>query len=94
MEQKTVTHSLTAYEAVETAAQLGVAAYYVQKPTLPLKAKLQHVASDKPLPRWHHSLVVIGTNAYVFGGETGHHIAKDDHETTEWENERKIAGIE
>lgn len=54
---------------VETAAEAGVAAYFVTKPTLPLKARLEHIASDTPLPRSSHSLTVIGDRAIVFGGE-------------------------
>ncbi|KKY20945.1 putative kelch repeat protein [Phaeomoniella chlamydospora] len=53
----------------ETAAEGAVAAYFLTKPTLPLKGRLEHVESSVPLPRSSHSLTVIGDRAYVFGGE-------------------------
>ncbi len=36
-----------AYEAVETVAQIGIGAYFVAKPTMPLKAKLMQIATSK-----------------------------------------------
>jgi hypothetical protein len=35
-----------AYEAVETTAQVGVGAYMVAKPTMPLKATFKQIASS------------------------------------------------
>lgn len=34
------------YEAVETVAQIGVGAYFVTKPTVPLKARLIQIATS------------------------------------------------
>ncbi|KAF2753127.1 galactose oxidase [Pseudovirgaria hyperparasitica] len=58
-----------AYTA-ETVVEGAVGAYFVTKPTLPLKVHLEHVATGKNVERAHHSLNVIGTQAFVFGGRT------------------------
>ncbi|ESZ92234.1 hypothetical protein SBOR_7360 [Sclerotinia borealis F-4128] len=53
---------------IETAIEGGVAAYYLSKPTLPLKGHLEHVTTTDTLPRSGHTLSVIGDRAYIFGG--------------------------
>ncbi|KAK6441991.1 hypothetical protein LTR95_001777 [Oleoguttula sp. CCFEE 5521] len=66
-----------AFEAVETTAQAGFAAYMVAQPTAPLKATFSQVASAPDdataasLARSNHSLTIVGHKAYIFGGEVG-----------------------
>ena len=58
-----------AYTA-ETAIEGGVgAAAAIAKATMPLKARWHQMHTDKLLPRSSHSLSVIKSKAYVFGGE-------------------------
>ncbi|KAI7155698.1 galactose oxidase [Hortaea werneckii] len=65
-----------AEEAVSTTAQLGVAAYMVSKPSMPLKGVFTQIASASDdetrlsLARADHSLSIIGNKAFIFGGET------------------------
>ncbi len=67
---------------LETAVEAGVAGYFLTQPTLPLKARLSHASSVLPLPRSAHSLSVIGTRAYIFGGRSqdGKPATNDIHE--------------
>ena len=61
---------LAAAYTAETAVQGAVgAAIAVAKPTLPLRAKFQKLATSSPLPRSSHSLSFIRGKAYIFGGE-------------------------
>ncbi|KAK5131180.1 hypothetical protein LTR08_001266 [Meristemomyces frigidus] len=63
-------------EVIETTAQVGVAAYLISKPTMPLKATFTQIATsseDKTrlsLCRADHTLSVVGDKAFIFGGET------------------------
>lgn len=65
-----------AEEVVTTGAQLGVGAYMVAKPTMPLKASFSQIATAKDddtrlsLARANHTVTVVGNKAYIFGGET------------------------
>ena len=34
------------YEAIETVAEIGIGAYFVAKPTMPLKARLTQIATS------------------------------------------------
>ena len=55
---------------VETAAEGAVgAAVAIARPTMPLKAKWTRIATDPLLPRSSHSLTVVKSRAYIFGGE-------------------------
>ena len=55
---------------IETAAEGTVgAAIAVAKPTMPLKAKWEHIPVGSPLPRSSHTLSVVKGRAYIFGGE-------------------------
>ena len=54
----------------ETAIEGGVgAAVAIAKATMPLKARWHRIPTDPLLPRSSHSLSVIKSKAYVFGGE-------------------------
>ena len=58
-----------AYTA-ETAVEGGVGATIaIAKATMPLKAKWYRIPTDQTLPRSSHSLSVIKSKAYIFGGE-------------------------
>ncbi|KAF2169768.1 hypothetical protein M409DRAFT_64781 [Zasmidium cellare ATCC 36951] len=65
-----------AEEVVSTGVQAGVGAYMVAKPTMPLKATFNQIATAKDdetrlsLARANHTLTVVQGKAYVFGGET------------------------
>ncbi|KAJ8060811.1 hypothetical protein OCU04_009895 [Sclerotinia nivalis] len=65
---------------VETAIEGGIAAYYLSKPTIPLKGHLQHVTTTDALPRCGHTMSVISDRAYIFGGS-------EDLETVEISND-------
>ncbi|APA14450.1 hypothetical protein SS1G_06342 [Sclerotinia sclerotiorum 1980 UF-70] len=79
---------------VETAIEGGIAAYYLSKPTIPLKGHLEHVTTTDALPRCGHTMSVISDRAYIFGGsedlesvELGNdmhelHISTDENNTT------------
>lgn len=78
----------------ETAVEAGVATYFLTQATLPLKARLQHIASPQSIPRSSHSLAVVGDKAYILGGQSslsepitndilGLHIATPDNPATE-----------
>ncbi|KAK5171507.1 uncharacterized protein LTR77_004652 [Saxophila tyrrhenica] len=64
------------YETVETTAQIGVGAYMVAKPTMPLKATFTQIATSSDdqtklsLSRSGHSISIVKDKAYIFGGET------------------------
>lgn len=64
-----------AEEVVSTTAQAAIGAYYVSKPTMPLKATFRQlpVPDDEKtrsaLTRADHTLTVLNDLAYVFGGE-------------------------
>ncbi|KAK3706705.1 hypothetical protein LTR37_012549 [Vermiconidia calcicola] len=64
------------YEVVETSAQIGVGAYMVAKPTMPLKATFSQIATSSDddtklsLSRSGHTLCIVKNKAYLFGGET------------------------
>ena len=54
----------------ETAVEGGVgAAVAIAKSTMPLKATWRRIPTDKALPRSSHSLSIIKSKAYIFGGE-------------------------
>ncbi|KAK3072067.1 hypothetical protein LTR53_007498 [Teratosphaeriaceae sp. CCFEE 6253] len=63
-------------EVVSTTAQVGIGAYMVAKPTLPLKATFSQIATSSDdgtrlsLTRSGHSVSVVKNKAYIFGGET------------------------
>lgn len=63
-------------EAISTTVQVGVAAYMVTKPTMPLKATFKQIATSSDdstrlsLARSAHSLNIVGNKAYIFGGQT------------------------
>ncbi|KAM0713866.1 hypothetical protein Q7P37_010828 [Cladosporium fusiforme] len=66
-----------AEEVVSTTAQVGVAAYMVSQPTMPLKGTFGQIATAPDdhtrlsLARSNHSLTIVGDKAYIFGGEVG-----------------------
>ncbi|PQE08377.1 kelch domain-containing protein [Rutstroemia sp. NJR-2017a WRK4] len=63
----------------ETVVEGGIAAYFLAKSTLPLKARLEHIATTGSLPRSSHTLAVISDRAYIFGGEdSGNEVASND----------------
>ncbi|MCJ1355693.1 MAG: hypothetical protein MMC33_005685 [Icmadophila ericetorum] len=56
--------------AIETAIEGTIgAAIAIAKPTLPLRAKFQKLATSIPLRRSSHSLSFVRGKAYIFGGE-------------------------
>ncbi|KAK3674469.1 hypothetical protein LTR78_005555 [Recurvomyces mirabilis] len=63
-------------EAITTTVQVGVGAYMVSKPTMPLHATFTQIATSSDdetklsLCRSGHSLTVVGNKAYIFGGQT------------------------
>ncbi|KAI0007553.1 hypothetical protein F4779DRAFT_591290 [Xylariaceae sp. FL0662B] len=65
-----------AEEVVSTGVQAGAAGYAVAKPTMPLKAVFTQIASSdddtsrSSLTRSHHTVTVVGNQAYIFGGQT------------------------
>ncbi|KAF2857974.1 hypothetical protein K470DRAFT_222279 [Piedraia hortae CBS 480.64] len=65
-----------AEEAVSTTVQLGIGAYFLSKPTQPLKAVFLQIATSEDdetrnsLCRSDHTLTVIDNRAYIFGGQT------------------------
>ncbi|TKA64857.1 hypothetical protein B0A55_11749 [Friedmanniomyces simplex] len=77
-------------EVVSTTAQVGVGAYMVSKPTMPMKATFSQIATSSDdntrlsLSRSGHSICVVGNKAYIFGGETatGKLASNDTHSIT------------
>ncbi|KAK0869004.1 hypothetical protein LTR87_013913 [Friedmanniomyces endolithicus] len=77
-------------EVVSTTAQVGIGAYMVSKPTMPLKATFSQIATSSDdntrlsLSRSGHSVSVVGNKAYIFGGETaaGKLASTDIHSIT------------
>ncbi len=64
----------------ETAVEGGVsAAVAIAKATMPLKAKWHQISTDQLLPRSSHSLSVIKSKAYIFGGEEKPREPVDNH---------------
>ena len=64
----------------ETVAEGAVgAAVAIAKSTMPLKAKWSHIRTDKSLPRSSHSLSVIKSKVYIFGGEETPREPVDNH---------------
>lgn len=64
----------------ETAIEGGVgAAFAIAKATMPLKAKWHRIPTDQLLPRSSHSLSVIKSKAYIFGGEVDSREPVDNH---------------
>ena len=64
----------------ETAVEGGVgAAIAIAKATMPLKARWHRIPTDQPLPRSSHSLSVIKSKAYIFGGEISAREPVDNH---------------
>ena len=65
---------------VETAAEGGVgAAIAIAKATMPLKARWHRIPTDQLLPRSSHSLSVVKSKAYIFGGEEVPREPVDNH---------------
>ncbi|PQE14067.1 kelch domain-containing protein [Rutstroemia sp. NJR-2017a BBW] len=63
----------------ETVVEGGIAAYFLAKSTLPLKARLEHIATTGSLPRSSHTLAVVSDRAYIFGGEdSGNEVVSND----------------
>ena len=62
--------------AVEGAAGAAVA---IAKPTMPLKATWKRIPTDTILPRSSHSLSIIKSKAYIFGGEQQPREPVDNH---------------
>ena len=62
--------------AVEGAAGAAVA---IAKSTMPLKATWKRISTDTILPRSSHSLSIIKTKAYIFGGEQQPREPVDNH---------------
>ncbi|KAK5725378.1 hypothetical protein LTR15_003564 [Elasticomyces elasticus] len=79
-----------AEEVVSTTAQVGIGAYMVSKPTLPLKATFTQIATSSDdntrlsLSRSGHSVSAVKDKAYIFGGETaaGKLASNDIHSIT------------
>lgn len=64
----------------ETAVEGGVgAAIAIAKPTMPLKATWHRIRTDQLLPRSSHSLSIIKSKAYLFGGEEKPREPVDNH---------------
>lgn len=67
--------ALVAEQVVSTTVEGGViAGYAVAKPTMPLKASLSQLTctakeTSSDLARSHHSVTIIGSRAYIFGGQ-------------------------
>lgn len=68
--------ALAAEEILSTTLQAGAATYFLSKPTQPLSATFTRFAvvhdndlHKRSLTRSNHTLTVIGSKAYVFGGE-------------------------
>nr|XP_023908632.1 uncharacterized protein LOC112020305 [Quercus suber]POF15610.1 tip elongation aberrant protein 3 [Quercus suber] len=63
-------------EVVSYTAYLGVGAYMVSRPTMPLKATFSQIATSSDdstrmsLTRTGHSLTIVDNKAYIFGGTT------------------------
>ncbi|KAF2015760.1 hypothetical protein BU24DRAFT_491969 [Aaosphaeria arxii CBS 175.79] len=77
--------AIAAEEVVSRGAEVGLAAYMIAKPTMPLKATYTRIAtadddpSRRSLSRSNHTLTVISNKAYIFGGETDHDdVASND----------------
>ncbi len=65
---------------VETAVEGGVAAAVaVGRATMPLKATWSRIRTDQKLPRSSHSLSVITSKVYIFGGEEKPREPVDNH---------------
>jgi hypothetical protein len=47
MAAEAATFGVVAYEVAETAAQVGIGAYMVSRPTMPLKATFSQIATSK-----------------------------------------------
>lgn len=70
---------LAAEEVVSTTVQLTAAGYLLSKPTQPLSATFTQVASfhdaealgERSVARAKHSVTVVDSRAYIFGGVTG-----------------------
>ncbi|KAF2765277.1 hypothetical protein EJ03DRAFT_210819 [Teratosphaeria nubilosa] len=65
-----------AEEMVSTTVQVGIGAYMVSKPTMPLKATFNQIATSSDdatrlsLSRADHTLSIVKEKAYIFGGQT------------------------
>lgn len=65
---------------VETAVEGAVgAAVAIAKSTMPLKATWKRIPTDTILPRSSHSLSIIKSKAYIFGGEQQPREPVDNH---------------
>ncbi|KAJ4356394.1 uncharacterized protein N0V89_004427 [Didymosphaeria variabile] len=69
--------ALAAEEVLSTTLQAGVATYFLTKPTQPLSATFTRIAvahddelHKRSLIRSNHTLTIIDSKAYIFGGET------------------------
>ncbi|KAF2448701.1 hypothetical protein P171DRAFT_518182 [Karstenula rhodostoma CBS 690.94] len=69
--------ALAAEEVLSTSLQAGVATYFLAKPTQPLNATFTRVAvvhddemHKRSLTRSNHTLTIVNSKAYIFGGET------------------------
>lgn len=69
--------ALAAEEVLSTTFQAGVATYFLTKPTQPLNATFTRVAvvhddelHKRSLTRSNHTLTIVSSKAYIFGGET------------------------
>ncbi|KAF1972357.1 hypothetical protein BU23DRAFT_555158 [Bimuria novae-zelandiae CBS 107.79] len=69
--------ALAAEEVLSTTLQAGVATYFLAKPTQPLGAAFTRIAvvhddelHKRSLTRSNHTVTVVGSKAYIFGGET------------------------
>lgn len=69
--------ALAAEEVLSTTLQAGVATYFLAKPTQPLNATFTRIAvvhdddlHERSLTRSNHTLTIIGSKAYIFGGES------------------------
>ncbi|RYP35940.1 hypothetical protein DL767_003629 [Monosporascus sp. MG133] len=69
-----VAAALATEQVISTSLQVGVG-YAVAKPTVPVKAKWSQIAttnndvSRSSLMRSHHTVTVVGSKAYIFGGK-------------------------
>ncbi|KAJ4294108.1 hypothetical protein N0V90_007798 [Kalmusia sp. IMI 367209] len=78
--------ALAAEEVLSTTLQAGVATYFLTKPTQPLSATFTRIAvahddelHKRSLMRSNHTLTIVDSKAYIFGGETADgEIASND----------------
>jgi hypothetical protein len=69
--------ALAAEEVLSTTLQVGAATYFLTKPTQPLNATFTRIAvvhddemHKRSLTRSNHTLTIVNSKAYIFGGET------------------------